>query len=146
MNAPTWAERSEAVTALALPMRDKCVLQRMAWHAYESWPECWPSQPTLAKECGCGLSSVERAIASLKAKGYVVQVRRRKRDSTVYRLRIPGLQDPSDWRIKNQDPSNRRARPVRLTAKRRTERTSVEQDESSSPDDPWWSDYRDGGQ
>lgn len=84
----TPLQRWRDVRALSLPSVPKAVLLDLAYHAGASWPTCWPSIETLAEGTGLGERSVNRALRTLKATGYV-SVKRQRRDVSIYTLHIP---------------------------------------------------------
>ena len=86
-------KRLEAMQALGLHPRDKAVLVWLAFHAGGSWPRCWPSVETLAKDSGYSRRTVVDALGALASRG-LVEVRRRRSASNVYKLNLGSPGDP----------------------------------------------------
>lgn len=85
-------KRIQAVQALDLHPRDKAVLVWLAFHAGGSWPRCWPSVATLAKDSGYSRRTVIDALGALAGRG-LIDVQRRRSASNVYKLKLGTADD-----------------------------------------------------
>lgn len=50
--------------------------------------EAWPSHNTIAKQAGCSISTVKKAIKRLQLKGILYKARLNGRNSNTYRIRL----------------------------------------------------------
>ena len=88
---PSFLKRAEAVQFLDLPGVQKSVMLWLAFHAGESWPDCWPTVQTLVSDTGFSRGAVRRALTALAIAGHITSKRRwkgRNQTSNEYRLVI----------------------------------------------------------
>lgn len=86
--AMTWA------TAQKLPCNQKMVLLMLANRTNHDTGRCDPSHKTLAEDCGMGLTTVKRAIASLEEAGLIRIIRRTHEGVNLpnqYQLNLEGV-------------------------------------------------------
>lgn len=84
---------------------DVCVYAALAQYADMSTGECYPLQTTLADDLGVTDRTIRDHIARLVKAGHVEKLKRRRRDSIVYRIHVRPTESRPEQsrRSKNQD-------------------------------------------
>jgi len=82
-----WIRQVRAIPANTLPLADRMVLLILASHA-DGTGTCYPGVPLLAEECGMSERGVQKALARLRATGWIVHRGRGPRGVNVVHLNM----------------------------------------------------------